>query len=192
MATYTSVPALIRSRALDRTDKLRRFDLATSIRAAGVHFGPRHMQHDDPIYDSDDDEDVDESHYINTANALLATIHPTSSVAGPKRRAVDYFAAAARLAALASNGQAKLPFPLRTFTAGATSYHLSRDPSSSLAVDEASKIFNLPDLRQALADYARDATDAGINVMTSIIGTRRTSLPGCILSNDLIRIWPKI
>lgn len=176
-------------RALDRKDKLQRFDLSTSIRAAGVHFGP---QLDYPDHDSDDDEDFDEPHHINTTNALLETIHPMSSVAGPKRRAVDYFAAADRLTILASDGQTKPPFPLRIFTFGATSFHLARDPSFSLAIDEASVIFNLPDLRQALTDYSRDAADPGINMMTSIVGTRRTSLPGCNLPFDSIRVWPKI
>ncbi|KAF7981243.1 hypothetical protein HWV62_34611 [Athelia sp. TMB] len=181
-------------RALDRTDKLRRFDLATSIRAAGVQFGSHHIQSAYLENDIEEDEDVDDLHHIDTSETLLKTIRPASSLTGPKRHPVNYFADAAHLATLALNGQTekKLPLPLRTFTCGATSFHLNRDPSFSLTVDDASKVYNLPDLRQALADYLKDATDPGINVMNSIIGTRRTSLPGCSLSFDSIRIWPKI
>ncbi|KZP29451.1 hypothetical protein FIBSPDRAFT_727430 [Athelia psychrophila] len=180
-------------RALDRTDKLRRFDLATSIREAGVHFGLPSTQLNRPDHDcNDEDEDFDEPHHIGTTNTLLATINPVSSVGGPKRHAVDYFAASNQLKILASDGQTKLPAPPRTFTSGDTSFHLTRDPSFSLDVDKASGIFGLPDLRQALADYWRDAADPRVNVMTSIVGARRTSLPGCNLPFDSIRLWPKI
>ncbi|KAF7981980.1 hypothetical protein HWV62_30801 [Athelia sp. TMB] len=184
-------------RALDRTDKLRRFDLATSIRAADVQFGPHCAQHehaDDDSGSGHEEEEADEPLHIDTSDTLLKSIRPASSLVGPKRRLVDYFADARRLDVLASSGQTErqLPFPLRTFTCGATSFHLNRDPSFSLTVDDASEIYGLPDLRQALADYARDATDPGSNVMTSIIGTRRTSLPGCGLSFNLIRVWLKI
>ncbi|KAF7972624.1 hypothetical protein HWV62_17370 [Athelia sp. TMB] len=189
-------------RALDRLDKLRRFDLATSIRAAGIHFGANQMQPEDLEAEGgsgsndewEDTEDSNKPSNINTTKALLERIHPTSSLSGPKRRAVNYFLTANRLAILAAvvPSPKNLPFPLRTFTSGSTSFHLARDPSFSLSVDDACSLFKLPDLRQALSDYWRDAADPVINVLTTIIGTRCTSLPGCSLPFDSIRIWPSI
>lgn len=61
-------------RILDREDKCRRFDLATSIQVAGINFGMK------PIEDDEDDEEVQEDECITTMSALIANINPVTNI----------------------------------------------------------------------------------------------------------------
>lgn len=184
-------------RALDRTDKVRRFELATSMRAAGVDFR-HHNTSTDPLEppDSDDDEDLEvddgglRARRIDRTSVLLATIKPTATVAGPRWQQMDYFAHADHLAA--ADKRPGLPFPPRTFVSAGTAFHLGRDPSFKSTIDEVSHAFDLPDFRQALADYLRHAADPNINIATIPIGGRRTAAPDCTLPFNEIRLWRNV
>ncbi|KAF7965082.1 hypothetical protein HWV62_45763 [Athelia sp. TMB] len=183
-------------RSLDRTDKIRRFELATSMRAAGVDFG-----HSDPCIDPPDNLDSDDElsgdligtqrRKIDRTSVLLATIRPTASVAGPRHVQTDYFAHAKRLAA---ENHPRQPFPPRTFISDSeqTAFHLGRDPSCKLSLKDASTIFDIPDLQQALAAYLRNAADPKININTVPIGGRRVAVPNDTLPSGDIRIWTNV
>ncbi|KAF7971172.1 hypothetical protein HWV62_21918 [Athelia sp. TMB] len=181
-------------RALDRTDKLRKFELATSMRAAGVDFAEQEDPPGPPDLDSDKDADGDdlnglETHRINRTSVLLRTIRPTATIAGPRRQHKDYFAHAALLAA---DNRPGLPFPPRTFISAQTAFHLARDPPSRLTVDNTSALYNLPDLRPALKDYLQHVTNPNTNIATLPIGGRRIALPDCTLPFNDIRIWKNV
>lgn len=178
-------------RSLDRSDKIRRFELATSIRAAGVHFGQpaKHNADPDDWDDNNIDDDAITPHVIDRTSTLLVTIQSTSTIAGTNRQQIDYFVSAH---SLALKNRLEVPLPLRTFTSANTAFHLTRDPSMSLSVDDTSVKFDLPDLRQALADYIRHTADPSINILTLQIGGWRSAAPGCRLPSDMLRIWTKV
>lgn len=181
-------------RTLDRTDKIRRFELATSMQAAGVDFRQSDSFVDPPNNLDSDEEDDDyftgsQSRKVDRTSNLLSTIEPTVAVAGPLRQQMDYFAHAERLA---TDTRPDLPFPPRTSVAGQTALHLTRDASYKLSVDEASTRFDLPDLPTALAAYPRHTTDPDININTMLIGGRRPALSGGTLPFNDIRIWVNV
>ncbi|KAF7975802.1 hypothetical protein HWV62_8483 [Athelia sp. TMB] len=181
-------------RSLDRTDKIRRFELATSMRAAGVEFG-RYDPCADPPDNLDSDEELDgdfigpPTRKIDRTSVLLATIQPTTVIAGPKHVQMDYFAHAERLA---TDNHHRLPFPPRTFVSGQTAFHLGRDPSFKLSLEDASSMYGVPDLRQALAVYLHHVTDPSVNINTLPIGGRRLAVSDSCLSSGDIRIWTNV
>lgn len=184
-------------RTLDRTDKLRRFELATSMKAAGVDFARRDTSIN-PIGTPDSDSDGDDgsdnlngskAHYIDRTSVLLGTIQPIAAVTGPRRQPKDYFSQADRLAA---DNRPEVPFPPRTFISAQTAFHLTRDPSFRSTVNDTSTTYNLPDLRPALADYLRHNTDPNINILTLPIGGRRNAAPDCALPSTAIRLWTSV
>lgn len=178
-------------RSLDRTDKIQRFELATSMWAAEIDFGHADTS-PDPLGppDSDDEDELDDGyHRIDQTSVLLATIQPTAAVAGPRREQMDYFAHADRLAADTRPG---LLFPPRTFVSACTAFHLSRDPFTKSMIDDISSTFDLPDLRPALIDYIRYAADPNVDMSTLAIGGRRTAAAGGTLPFDDIRVWRNV
>lgn len=185
-------------RALDCTDKIRRFDLATSIRAAGIQIGETTTNLIDEAsdYESDtlsgacdsEDEDIMAATsplQVDTASALIASVKPTSALVGASRRILNYFHQADRLA---RGKHPQAPRPYRTFTFGSTTgFHLARDPSyKQMLVDTAAAIYCIPDLRPALADYVRRSP------ANFIIGGRRVAQPGCPLSFDTVQVWNRM
>lgn len=185
-------------RALDRIDKIRRFELATAMRAGGMEFGdppdPRSRPYsdDDGDYDEDGNDDEDSGLgplCVDRTTALLTTIQPTSAVAGPIRQQIDYFDHAQHLAIDKRPG---LCFPLRTFISDCAAFHLNRDPSLKATIDDAASTFEIPDLRSALADYLQYAANPSINMTALHIGGRRIAVAGCALSFNEIRIWRSV
>ena len=80
-------------RNLDRADKCRRFDLATSVRDARVNF--REAWDVTNGCEVDDDGGTD-NQYINSTSSLLSHIQPVANLSGPVR-VTDYFSEAQRL-----------------------------------------------------------------------------------------------
>ena len=72
-------------RILDREDKCRRFDLATSIQVAGINFGMK------PIEDDEDDEEVQEDECITTMSALIANINLVTNITKGSQVAYNLF-----------------------------------------------------------------------------------------------------
>lgn len=181
-------------RSLDRTDKIRRFDLATSMLASGIDFGNSNLP-DDQSDASDDSESDNEDgspmlHRVTTTSSLLASVDPVSNLVGSTRHIPDYFEQAQRLV---RGDHANAPRPFRTFSLGSNiAFHLSRDPSfKKMTVDQAAEMFLLPDLRPALADFFHRTKD-GEDTSTLPIGGRRTALSNCPLPFDDLSIWKKV
>ncbi|KAH9015572.1 hypothetical protein EDB85DRAFT_2076337 [Lactarius pseudohatsudake] len=183
-------------RYLDREEKCRQFDLATSIREAKVDFhSPDNV---DCEYPDDGDGNVDGLsenpegpeeliHGINTTGDLLTHIRPVAPVSGTTiRRHANYF----ELASCLKQGlypRALLPF--RTVVNGNTALHLSRDPTmKAMSVEDAMAKFNLPDLRGALADFLV-RFDAGDPIQ---IGGRRVANRNSSLPFQSIQVWTKL
>lgn len=178
-------------RGLDRADKVHRFDLATSIRDAGVEFGRRDGNRNDE--DSSDEEESDDEgnkpHHIHQTSTLLASVHPVSNLAGSSRPPKDYFKLAKDLL------DRKYPHarqPYRTFSTPSTAFHLTREPTfRDVSVNEAAIQFGLTDFRPALADFLKRVGIHGDNTPLPI-GGRRVAQSECELPFDSIRTWSKL
>ena len=137
------------TRHLDRADKVHRFDLATSIREAGVGFGYSSMGSED----SEDENVGCHAFQITTTSTLLAEINPVSNIAGPTQDLNNYFIEAARIL---NDDDPNAVTQSRTFVTSSTAFHLNCNPNiRHLSVDEVAGLFKLPDLHPSLADHIR-------------------------------------
>ncbi|KAH9027612.1 hypothetical protein EDB85DRAFT_2074745 [Lactarius pseudohatsudake] len=182
-------------RYLNREEKCRKFDLATSIREAKIDFRslPDNVNRE---YPDDGDGDLDglsenpegpeEPLHINTTEGLLTHIQPVAPVSGTTRRHANYFDLAS---SLKQGLYPRAPLPFRTVVHGNTALHLSRDPAmKAMSVEDAMAMFNLPDLRGALADFLVRA-DAGDPIW---IGGRRVADSDSPLPFRNLQVWTKV
>lgn len=182
-------------RYLDREEKCRKFDLATSIREAKIDFRslPDNVNRE---YPDDGDGDLDglsenperqeEPLHINTTEGLLTHIRPVAPVSGTIRRHANFFDLAS---SLKQGLYPRAPLPFRTVVHGNTALHLSRDPAmKAISVEDAMAMFNLPDLRGALADFLLRA-DAGDPIR---IGGRRVADSDSPLPFRNLQVWTKV
>ncbi|KAH9172245.1 hypothetical protein EDB89DRAFT_2114235 [Lactarius sanguifluus] len=142
---------------LDREEKCRKFDLATSIREAKIDFCslPDNVNGE---YPDDGNSDLD---------GLLMHIWPVAPVSGTIRRHANYFEL---VSSLKRGLYPCAPLPFQTVMHGNMALHLSRDLAmKAMSVEDAMAMFNLPDLWGALADFLVHA-DAGDPIW---IGGRR-------------------
>ena len=182
-------------RYLDREEKCRHFDLATAVREARVDLRSLPDNADrDFLDDGVEDglsEDPEEPHdgplrIVNTTRELLTHIQPVAPLSGARRRHGNYFDLAR---SLRQGLYPRAPLPFRTDVHGNTAVHLSRDPTmKAMSIDDAMTLFNLPDLRGALADYLA-RRDAGISIQ---IGGRRVADSNCFLPFHRIQVWTKV
>lgn len=183
-------------RHLDRQEKCDQFNLSTAMRDAGVNFRAR-FYNGSP----DDDDDTasvasDSSDVIQVANTsdLLDNINPVTPLTGGLHSLVNYFAKASRLEN--SDYIASLlhppPIPLRTFSTSRTAFHLTRDSSfKRMLVDDVASKFEIPDLREALADYIHRTESSNSHLVTSV-GGRRSAIKGCWLPFTHLEVWRKV
>ncbi|KAH9165648.1 hypothetical protein EDB89DRAFT_2116030 [Lactarius sanguifluus] len=176
-------------RYLDREEKCRQFDLATSICEAKIDFhSPDNVNCE---YPDDGDGNVDGLSEdpegpeellrgINTTGDLLTHIRPVAPVHA------NYF----ELASFLKQGlYPRALRPFRTVVNGNTALHLSRDPTmKAMSVEDAMAKFNLPDLRGALADFLV-RFDAGDPIQ---IGGRRVANRNSSLPFQNIQVWTKL
>lgn len=127
------------ARHLDRADRCFRFDLATWIASNSLEL---EADHDDA--DGDPNSGHGEEHEPDgeTQNSLLYY--------SPSRKVVNYFDAAF---ALVNNPRPGVLRPLRTFASSTTAIHLALKPSSRTTISDASELYGLPDLRDAICEY---------------------------------------
>ncbi|KAH9008669.1 hypothetical protein EDB85DRAFT_2078106 [Lactarius pseudohatsudake] len=176
-------------------ENVRKFDLATSIREAKIDFRslPDNVNRE---YPDDGDGDLDglsenpegpeEPLHINTTEGLLTHIRPVAPVSGTTRRHANYFDLAS---SLKQGLYPRAPLPFRTVVHGNTALHLSRDPAmKAMSVEDAMAMFNLPDLRGALADFLVRA-DAGDPIR---IGGRRVADSDSPLPFRNLQVWTKV
>ena len=175
-------------RHLDRTEKCRQFNLSTAVRDAGIDFRTRFS-----TTPSDDDNDdsasvASDDSTVETTADLLKNINPVS--AQSLRSNADYFIKAANL----KNGQASSripPKPFRTFCTPQSAFHLNRDPSyKQMSVDDVANLFDIPDLREALADYIQRISGANDGYIRTL-GGRRSAPQGSALPFTNLKVWKK-
>lgn len=163
-------------RHLDRTEKCRRFELATRLLDHEESTGKR--EDADPDDEDPDDEDPD----VNDADEL--------PIGATRSRPITNYFEISRL--LQRQELGSVPLPLRSFVVKHTALHLAYDPSiRKITVDEAACKFALPDLRPAIADFLQREATYGHGHVHAIGGPRRAG-PTAILPFDKIEIWVKI
>lgn len=164
-------------RFLDRRDKCDRFAVAVSTCerlganefTCGVKMG---CEEDEEQSDHDDMEQLDGAYQPDL---------------GQSRTATNYFAIAERLKSGTIQGVCR---PYRTFSVMTTAFHLSRDPSANMTIDEVMAKYCLPDLRPALADFICRVQREGMG--TRAIGGRRIATESSNLPFDRLQIWEKL
>jgi len=184
-------------RSLDRSDKLRNFDLATAVLEANIDF--RAFFNSESLGDDDDDtfdanSNSNDNHFqtiVSSSEVLLSEIDTVSGVGAASRHIVDYFHLSAELLA----GQHLMaPRPYRTFQSSHNvACHLIRDPTyKRTLVDEVSAMFSLPDLRGAIGDYLGRISGKSGKPHISTIGGRRLSGMQCMLPFTHIQVWNRV
>jgi hypothetical protein len=155
-------------RYLDREDKRRQFDLAVSIRQAGIEVNT--------------DNDLDNGTEYDMA--WVDDLDTAESMDGPSRCVPDLFEVASAVLAKPSH---LLILPLRIFSTPLAAFHLNRHPDiSKIAVDVLAERFSIPDLRSALADFlAHYLVDQGMHR----IGGRRASRHTAPLPFQEVQVW---
>lgn len=156
-------------RSLDHTDKIRRFDLAISLRPDDT---------EDSWVDDDEADEAEEA-------APVSDPHSSSG------KIINYFEIADNLA---RGNVPKALLPYRTFCNPSTAFHLTRDATyRKLTIGEAATKFNLPDLHAALASYLTHTSANGDSnaLPAAPIGGRRTSQPQSLLCKTL-QVWSQV
>ena len=99
----------------------------------------------------------------------------------------DYFAIARLLAS--SPGTA--PIPLHSFSVGLIAFHLTSKPSvQHMSVQEATNMFQLPNLPSALSQFIAFETNCGPRTLSPIGGHHRST--GSTLPFDKLQVWFKL
>jgi hypothetical protein len=177
-------------RYLDRSDKVRQFDLATSIRTTGLDFRALFDTEDSsPLDNTDDDSDSEfDATTISTTSALLKLISPVSALSATSRT-IDYFDLASHL-----QYHSTVPRPFRTYQSSKNVvFHLSRDPSfKRMTIEDAAAKFGLLDFQPALGDYMIRLAGQTGEPFIKMIGGRRYSLQGCILPFTHVEVWNRV
>lgn len=128
-----------------RMERLRHFDLATAILSATSSNLSDLSLDPSQFYGEDADEQEQFLESLNTVQALRSA---------KRAEFTNYFAL---LDALKTSGKSTAEARTRTFIGASgefTVIHLNRDPSlSTISIDEASELFELPDLSEAIYAY---------------------------------------
>ncbi|KAF9523038.1 hypothetical protein CPB83DRAFT_899162 [Crepidotus variabilis] len=152
---------------------------------AGVNFGGHAVD----MGDDDEPDDKDDELLLSSTTKLLNTISPCGyKQSAPSRSLTNYFYQSQMLDRGLLN---QAPFPKQTFKcADNVVVHLSRDPPlKRMSVDDATSLFNLPDLRPALVDYLNRLRPDGF---VTNIGGRRLARQDSELPFTHIEVWKKL
>jgi Plavaka transposase len=171
-------------RHLDRVEKCQRFDLFTAVRDARVDFRARSEEDDSDCASVASDDST-----IETTANLVDQINPVSALLGKSLPShVDYFAKAADLEKAPPSGQVPQAQP-HTFSSPQAAFHLNRDPSFNMPINDIATLFNIPDLHDALSDYMQRISKADDGYIR-VLGGRR-SARGSQLPFTHLRVWKK-
>ena len=178
-------------RYLDRSDKIRQFDLATALCEANIDF--RGTDADGGDDESDWDSDDEDSHKIRHVSATSDLLENIRSLSGT-RYPVNYFEIASKL----KSGEIhNAPFPYRTHQSSPqVAFHLTQDPNHKrLLIAEVAMKYDLPDLWAALGDYLhRMDSEPAVHKKAFIrtIGGRRVSPDNCLLPFTHLEVWERV
>lgn len=172
-------------RYLDRQDSCQKFDLATSIKEAGVDFRK------DLSLDKDGGKADEEAPLVvSDTSSLLAHINPVSRLNKPTRSITNYFLKALQL----EQGMVPAaPSPHRTFISGNIAIHLHRDHvGKRMTVEDTARLYKIPDLKDALLHYLH-RVDEGDPASRNLIGGRRAAiLRGGLLPFQHLEVWHSV
>ena len=167
-------------RHLDREEKCRQFDLATSLRDSDDQHAA--MQLLEGIIEAQDQNGVsdDSDHEGGSTNSIKRRTGYTSSQ-------VNYFA---RAAALVRGEIPNAPLPYRTFAVEHTAFHLRRDPTyRRLDLQTLVEKYGIPDIPAAFANYFHRIKTQQYHV----IGGRRPALVATDrLPLDVVDVWTSV
>ncbi|KAG1790414.1 uncharacterized protein HD556DRAFT_1446143 [Suillus plorans] len=166
---------------LDRREKCRNFQIATSIIAHTQSQSQASTSRTTDASSEHHDESHDEDPHADKSNLQTGL----DDLWGPKRVVTDFFKKAEQL-----SSDIEVARPLRTFVVGAAAIHLNFDFSiRRIPVDVVAEKFSLPDLRGALADYIqREGMAQNVH---SLRGQRR-ALPDAPLPFNDLMVWFKV
>ena len=163
---------------------------------AGVDFRARISSESSSEDDNSDCASVasDDSTIETTAN-LVDQINPVSALSGKSLPShVDYFAKAADLKKTSPSHQVS-QVRLHTFSSPQAAFHLNRDPSFNMPINDIATLFNIPDLYGALLDYIRRITNTNDGHIR-VIGGRRSAAASASQGSQLpfthLQVWKKL
>ncbi|KAI6001429.1 hypothetical protein EDD15DRAFT_2158658 [Pisolithus albus] len=167
-------------RYLDRVERCRLFETATRLSA----LGDADDTHDQDLAVEDDGAEDDELNMADDEDAAAILKDIWSS----RRSVPDFFGVAEKLRAALPGS---IPHPVRTFSSGATALRVNRRPSiKRISIDKAAELFDIPDLRGALADYLSREGPHAQNFHS--FGRQRRSPPGAHLPFSDLQVWYKV
>ncbi|KAG6373163.1 hypothetical protein JVT61DRAFT_6780 [Boletus reticuloceps] len=133
------------------------------------------QENNDAIDSDDSDNDSDNDPVASHPAAVLADLW------GPKRQTTNFFEVAER----DKMASASKVWPPRSFTSGSVAIHLNFDPSySRISIDQATRLFSLPDLRRLLTTYFNKQRQSSGNMLRD---ASEYSLPF-----NYIQVWFKV
>ena len=131
----------------------------------------------------------DDSMVETTAN-LVDQIDPVSALSGMSLPShVDYFAKAADLKKIPTSSQVPQA-QLHTFSLPQAAFHLNRDPSFNMPIDDVATLFNIPDLCEALSNYIQCISNAN-NGHIRVLDGRRSAFRESQLPFTHLQVWKK-
>jgi len=103
----------------------------------------------------------------------------------PTRKVINYFNIASSL----SNGNfPDSPKPFRTFASSTTTINLAVKPSLRMSIDDASDLFQIPDLRPAICEYLYCSARGEAHEVSG----RRPATAHCDVPATGLQIWSKV
>ena len=157
-------------RYLDRSEKCRRFDLATAITVEVQK--KRAEGHVEPT------EEVIKK--LETSELGLV------GAWGPSRPKTNHF----KVAASILETEPPKDLPLRTFANDMCAFHLdARGDTKQITIEEASNLYNQPDLRRAIADFLTKTSYAETRGRICSIGGRRMAAVDAEVPYNKVQCW---
>ena len=152
---------------LDHAEKCTRFDVATCILLLCGGVGDADEEDKDYQYEPDEETDID----------LCYT--------SPTRKVINYFNIASSL----SNGDfPDSPKPFRTFASSTTTINLAVKPSLRMSIEDASDLFQIPNLRPAICEYLYCSARGEAHEVSGC----RPATARCDVPATGLQIWSKI
>ncbi|KIO02103.1 hypothetical protein M404DRAFT_28061 [Pisolithus tinctorius Marx 270] len=169
-------------RYLDRAEKCRTFELATSLYESKTHSHGHVEEKSLEVEDGSSDDGDSEISDHEEANLV-------SKTPGPTRPVTDYFAISVHLR---TQDPDSIPFPLHSFITDGMAINLSYDPPlRCISVDGAAEKFGLLDLRAALVDFLNREKVYGPSSVHTISGQHWGSSSSTLPFTDL-QVWYKM
>ena len=152
---------------LNRAEKCRRFDLATSVRDARMNFQEAWDVTNGCEVNDDNDDSGTDNQYINSTSSLLSHIQPVANLSGPVR-VTDYFSEVQRLHEGAVPNALR---PCRTFATAHTAFHLTRDPSfKQMTIDTIAGCLASPIYASHLPIFCSASQKTPLSMLWAVVG----------------------